>query len=166
LGPRAHYSYGRLSVKVGCLASSVSWIRSGHHFLPTRLQPVSVLQNEFISFLILHESCSPIHVDEFWFLNRLISILEAQDIPIWISQRENREFCREQDSDPNFALKALLPSWLCWSLFLDYTLSHIGMLDICQFLNQIRRPLFTNQIAIRFCSSKWFYLTLNPSWKL
>jgi hypothetical protein len=46
------------------------------------LQPVSVLQNEFISFLILDESCSPVHVDKFWFLNRLILILEAQDIPI------------------------------------------------------------------------------------
>jgi len=75
-------------------------------------------------------------------LNRLILILEAQDIPIWISKRESREFCREQDSDPSFALKTLLPSWFCWSLFLGYILNHIGMLGICQFFNQIRRPFF------------------------
>jgi hypothetical protein len=77
-------------------------------------------------------------------LNRLILILEAQDIPIWISKRESREFCREQDSDPSFALKTLLLSQFFWSLFLGYILSHIGMLGICQFLNQIRRPFFTN----------------------
>jgi hypothetical protein len=46
------------------------------------LQLVSVLQKKFISFLILDESRSPVRIDEFGLLNRLILILEAQDIPI------------------------------------------------------------------------------------
>ena len=156
LDPRAHYSCGRLSVKMGCFALSVFWIRSGDPFWPTMLQPVFSIQKFFISVLIPYESSSHVHIDKFGLLNRLISISEAQDIPIWISKRESREFCREQDSDPSFALKTLLPSQFCWSLFLGYTLSHIGMLGICQFLNQIRRPFFTNQIAARFCYVKRF----------
>jgi hypothetical protein len=133
LGPRAYYFYGRLSVKLRCLALSVSWIRSGDPFWPTRLQPDSILQNEFISFLFLHESCSPVCVDQFGFLNRLISISKAQDIPVWISKRESREFHCEKDFNLSFALKTLLPSQFCWSLFLGHTLSHIGMLDIVNF---------------------------------
>jgi hypothetical protein len=39
----------------------------------------------FISLRILHQRCSSGHVDEFGLLNRLISISEAQDFPVWIS---------------------------------------------------------------------------------
>jgi hypothetical protein len=54
-------------------------------FWPTRLRPDSILQNEFISLWTLHKSCSPICLYEFGFLNILILISEAQDIPFWIS---------------------------------------------------------------------------------
>jgi len=47
----------------------------------------SVLQKDFFSLWILHESCSLVCVDEFELLNRLISISEAQYIPIWISSK-------------------------------------------------------------------------------
>jgi len=50
----------------------------------------SILQKDFISLWILHESCSPVCVDEFELLNRLISISEAQNIPIWISSEKAR----------------------------------------------------------------------------
>jgi len=33
-------------------------------------------------FQLLHQSCSPGRVDKFGILNRLISISEAQDIPV------------------------------------------------------------------------------------
>ena len=67
------------------------WIRSGDPFWPIRLLPDSVLQNEFISLWILHESCSPVHADKLRFLNLLILISKPQDIPIWISnaKKEN-----------------------------------------------------------------------------
>jgi hypothetical protein len=106
------------------------------------LQPYSVLQNEFISFLIIHESCSPIRVDEFGFLNCLISILEAQDIPVWISKRESREFYREKDFNLSFALKTLLLPQFYWSLFLGHTLGHIGMLGIGSFWIRLGDPFF------------------------
>jgi len=94
--------------------------------------------------------------------NTLILISGAQDIHVWISDENfatSRILIR-------VALKTLLPSWFSWLLFLGYTLSHIGMFGTRQFLNRIRRPFFTNQIATRFCSVKRFYLTSNPSSKL
>jgi len=57
-------------------------------FWPTRLWPGSVLQNEFISLWTLHESCRPVRVNEFRILNILISISEAQDILMWISNEK------------------------------------------------------------------------------
>jgi len=60
-------------------------IKLGDIFLPTRSRPDSLFQNDFIWLWILHKSYSPARVDEFGFLNLLISISEAQDIPVWIS---------------------------------------------------------------------------------
>ena len=54
-------------------------------FWPTKLRPDSVFQNEFISLWTLHKSCSPIRLNEFEFLNHLILISKAQDIPFWRS---------------------------------------------------------------------------------
>jgi len=143
-------------------------IKSGDpFFLPTRLRPDSVLQDYFIWIWILHESCSPIRVDEFGFLNRLISISKAQDILVSISsvKVENpavrripvRVFALKTDSA---AFVILLPAILRSESPSYWDARH------CHFSNQIKRPIWTNQIAAIFCSSKRFYLTLNPSWKL
>jgi len=48
--------------------------------LTNQVATIFCLQNEFISLLTLHESCRPIRLDEFRFLNLLISISEAQYI--------------------------------------------------------------------------------------
>jgi hypothetical protein len=61
------------------------WIGLGDPFRPTTLRLDSVFQNDFIWIWILHESCNSVHVDEYGLLNRMISISEAQDIPIWKS---------------------------------------------------------------------------------
>jgi len=70
---RVHYFYGKLSQN-GMLdiVSFLNQIKKS--FWPTRLRLDSVLQNEFISLWTLYESCRPIHIDEFMFLNLLISI--------------------------------------------------------------------------------------------
>ena len=57
----------------------------GDLFWLTRLHSDSILPNYFIQLWILHESCSPVCVDKFWFLNRLILITKDQDIHVWIS---------------------------------------------------------------------------------
>jgi len=41
--------------------------------------------NNFISFRLPHQSCSPRRVDKFGLLIRLILISKAQDIPVWVS---------------------------------------------------------------------------------
>jgi len=73
-------------------------------FSPTRLRPDFVLQNDFISPWILHESYSLTCVDKFGFFNRLISISEAQDIHVWISNKEVKilpqKICRKKVSVP------------------------------------------------------------------
>jgi hypothetical protein len=78
-------------------------------FLQTRLRPDSVLQNEFISLWILYKSCSPIRLDEFGFLNRLILISEAQDISFW----------RFNMKAKNHVARRVL-AWVCRSDSRDY----------------------------------------------
>jgi hypothetical protein len=89
-------------------------------FWPTRLRPDSVLQNNFISLWILHESCILVCVDEFGLLNRLISILEAQDIPVWTSNLKVRilpregfwpEFCTKDSASTIISLVVVLRSY-------------------------------------------------------
>jgi hypothetical protein len=63
----------------------------------------SVMQNEFISLWILHQSCIPGHVNEFGLLNRSISISKAQDIPVWISSVESRDSWPREEFLPKFA---------------------------------------------------------------
>jgi len=68
------------------MLSTVSFrIKSGNLFQPIQLRPYFVLQNDFIWLGVLNESCSPGCIDKLGFLNCLISILETQDIPVWIS---------------------------------------------------------------------------------
>jgi len=84
MGPRDHCSYGKLSVISGFSALSVS--ESNQETLLTNQVVVKFcFSKNIISFFILHESCSSTILDEFGILNHLISISEAQDIPIWIS---------------------------------------------------------------------------------
>jgi hypothetical protein len=70
---------------IGMLDTISFWIISRDPFQPTQLRPYSVLLKNIIWLGVLHESCSPGFVDEFGFLNCLISITEAQDISFWIS---------------------------------------------------------------------------------
>jgi hypothetical protein len=61
--------------------------------------------------IVLHESCSPTCVDEFGFLNRLISISKTQDIHVWISNEEvkilPRKFCRKNSAQEGFCPPSL-----------------------------------------------------------
>jgi hypothetical protein len=109
-------------------------------FRPTRLRLDSVLQNDFIWFLFLHEICSPVCVNEFRFLNRLISISEGQDIPVWISsvKAENpaakrilARVCKSDSRskwDQNFTHNTFLESLTCILQLRLSPPSHFGTL--------------------------------------
>ena len=130
LGTRAHCSYSRLSVELGCSAVSVSESdQETPLFYQADCCQFLFFKTIFISLRILHQNCSPGRINEFGLSNRLISISGAQDILVWISdvKVENSAASRILT---RVALKTLLPSQFCWLFFLGYTLSHIGMLNI------------------------------------
>jgi hypothetical protein len=143
------------------------WIRLGDPFRPTRLRPDSVFQNDFIWIWILHESCNSVHIDEYGFLNCMISISKAQDIPVWKSSVKVENPTARRIPARVFALKIDSPAVvILLPVVLRSNSQSYQDARHCQSLNQIRRPIWTNQIATRFCFSKRFYLTLNLSWKL
>jgi hypothetical protein len=84
LGSRAHCSYVRLSVRLGHSALSVSE-SDQETFVTNQIATRFCSSKRIYLTSNPHESCSPVRLDEFGVLNRLILISKAQDIPLWIS---------------------------------------------------------------------------------
>ena len=85
MGPKAHYSYVRLSIILRCSVLSASESDQETHFdQPDCVWILSfkIILSDFKSFIkvvVLYM------YDEFGFLNRLMLISKAQDISVWIS---------------------------------------------------------------------------------
>jgi hypothetical protein len=112
--------------RIGMLSIVSFWIRSRDPFWPTRLRLDSILQKNFIWLGVPHETCSIRCVDEFRFLNHLISISEAQDILVWISnmkadnpaaRRILTRVCRSDSRSKWDHSFAIIPTWKAWHVY-------------------------------------------------
>jgi len=165
LGPRAHCSYGRLLVELGCSTVSVS--ESDQEALFTNQIAVS-----FYSLKQFYLTSNPSSKLYSW-THRWIWAFESLDFDIRSSRysclniwRESREFCREQDSDPSCTKNSAFITILLVFILRLYSQSYRDARHLSVFESNQETIFFTNQIAARFCSVKRFYLTSNPSWKL
>jgi hypothetical protein len=156
LGPRAHYSYGRLSIISGCSALSVS--ESDQETLFNQPDCCQIL---FFKMIFSHfKSLIKVVVLDTWMnLGFWIAWFRYQKLKIFsfeyltwkyrIMLREGfwPEFYTKDSASITILLVVVLKS---------YSQSHWDARH-CQFLNQIRKPFLTNQIATRLCSLKRFF---------
>jgi len=96
-------------------------------------------------FWLLHQSYSPGRVDKFEILNRLISISEAQDIPVWISS------VKVGIPAARRILNRVLHQKLYFrhkfdDLFFVHTLSHIKILGIVSFWIRSGDPFWSTRL--------------------